>query len=273
MTTNHAPATLRIGLAAARNLTTVEDRLATIERFLEEAASREVAIVCFPEAYLPGLRGMDFPVPPPDQRRQETSLAAVRAAAARTGVAVVIGMEWETETGILNVAFVIDRDGTVQGSQAKTQVAPSEDRWYVPGGERRLFEIDGVPFGIAICHEGWRYPETVRWAAVRGAKLVFHPHVTGSDDSGKVPRFWGDPEAPYYEKTMLARAAENEIWYASVNHAVRCQESATSLIDPDGGLADYVPYGEERLLVADLDLARATGLYAKRYNSPWYPAG
>jgi hypothetical protein len=27
------------------------------------------------------------------------------------------------------------------------------------------------PFGVAICHEGWRYPETVRWAARRGAQV------------------------------------------------------------------------------------------------------
>ena len=266
-----APATLRIGLAAARNASSVEERLQIADRFLDEAAAREVAIVCFPEAYLPGLRGLDFEVPPPDQARQEASLAAVRAAAKRTGVAVVMGMEWETATGILNVAFVIDRDGTVQGYQAKNQIAPSEDPHYVPEGTRRLFAIDGVPFGIAICHEGWRYPESVRWTAVRGAKLVFHPHFTGSDDVGVVPRFWGDPEAPYYEKTMLARAAENTIWYASVNCALRRQESATSLIDPEGNLAAHVPYGEEQLLVADLDLSRATGYYAKRYNPAAYP--
>ena len=266
-----APTTLRIGLASARNLPTVQSRLETVDRFLAEAASRHVAIVCFPEAYLPGLRGLDFEVPPPDQARQEASLDAVRASARRYGVAVVMGMEWETTTGILNVAFVIDRDGTVQGLQAKNQIAPSEEPYYVPEGTRRLFEVDGVPFGIAICHEGWRYPESVRWSAVRGAKLVFHPHVTGSDEIGVVPRFWGDPEAPYYEKTMLARAAENTIWYASVNHAVRRQESATSLIDPDGNLVAHVPYGEEQLQVADLDLARATGYYAKRYNPAFYP--
>ena len=38
-----------------------------------------------------------------------------------------------------------------------------------------------LTFGIAICHEAFRYPETVRWAAVRGAKIVFHPHCTGSE--------------------------------------------------------------------------------------------
>ena len=29
-----------------------------------------------------------------------------------------------------------------------------------------------LTFGVAICHEGWRYPETVRWAARRGAHVV-----------------------------------------------------------------------------------------------------
>ena len=30
----------------------------------------------------------------------------------------------------------------------------------------QIFEVNGTRFGVAICHEGWRYPETVRWAAV-----------------------------------------------------------------------------------------------------------
>ena len=65
---------LRIGLAAVRNAPSVEERLQTAERTLAEAAEKGVAIVCFPEAYMPGLRGFDFPVPPPDQSRQESAL-------------------------------------------------------------------------------------------------------------------------------------------------------------------------------------------------------
>lgn len=262
--------TLRIGLAQARNAPTVEERLDIVDRFIAEAAARDVAIVCFPEAYIPGLRGQDFPVPPPDQRRQEAALARVRASAARHGVAAIVGMEWEAPAGQLNVAVVIGRDGELQGHQAKNQIAPVEDPYYVPEGSRRMFAIDDVPFGIAICHEGWRYPETVRWAAARGAKVVFHPQMSGTDLAGVTPRHWGDPEAPYYEKAMLCRAVENEIYFASVNTAVRHQESATCVVGPDGELVACLPYGEEALLVADLDLARATGLYARRFNPAWY---
>lgn len=264
--------TLSIGLAAVRNAPTIEERLHATNTMLEEAGARGVAIVCFPEAYLPGLRGEDFPVPPPDQRRQQDALTTVRAAARRNHVAVVMGMEWESGRGLLNLAFVVSREGEVMGYQAKNQLAPQEEPFYVPDGGRRVFEIDGVPFGIAICHEGWRYPESVRWSAVRGARLVFHPHFTGSDRTGPTLERWGDPDSPYYEKAMIARAVENSIYFASVNCALRYQESATSLLGPDGTLLAWVPYGQERLLVYDLDLAQATGLYARRFNPAFYPA-
>jgi N-carbamoylputrescine amidase len=266
-----AVTTLRIGLAAARNAPTVADRLEAVDRFMDEAGAKGVAIVCFPETYLPGLRGLDFFVPPHDQRRQAEALEQVGNAARRNRVAVVIGMEWESAAGLHNVAFVVSRDGTIVGYQAKNQIPLEEEPFYVPDGRRRLFEIDGIPFGIAICHEGWRYPESVRWSAARGARLVFHPQLTGSDQAGPTIARWGDPSSPYYEKAMVARGVENTIYFASVNYAMRHQESATSLLGPDGECLAYVPYGQEQLLVYDLDLSRATGLCARRYNPAFYP--
>ena len=47
-----ASTSLRIGLAAARNAPSVEERLQTVGRFLDDAGAQEVAIVCFPETYL-----------------------------------------------------------------------------------------------------------------------------------------------------------------------------------------------------------------------------
>lgn len=125
--------------------------------------------------------------------------------------------------------------------------------------------MGGVRFGIAICHEGWRYPETVRWAAVRGARIVFHPQHTGSERSGVPLWEWGSPAAPYYEKAMVLRALENTIYFASVNYALRFQESATSLIAPDGRCQAHLPYGQEGVLVEALDLPAATGLLARRF--------
>jgi predicted amidohydrolase len=123
---------------------------------------------------------------------------------------------------------------------------------------------------VAICHEAFRYPETVRWAAARGARIVFHPHCTGSDKTGVVPTCWAAPEGPYFEKAMMCRALENTIYFASVNYAFRYPESATCVIGPSGQCFAQLPYGEEGVLVGELDLAKATGLLAKRYAPDRY---
>ena len=204
-------------------------------------------------------------MPPPDPAFLERARHAVAQAAARAGIAVILGTERIVEGALRITAMVVDPDGAVAGFQDKVQLDPSEDGTYTPGAERRVFQSGPLTFGISICHEGWRYPETVRWAAVRGAKIVFHPQLTGSDRDGVRLTAWGAAGGPYYEKAMMMRSIENTIYFASVNYAMRFQESATSLIDPSGVCQSHLPYGEEGVLVQSIDLAKATGLLAARY--------
>jgi predicted amidohydrolase len=259
-----------IGLATPRVASSVEECLEKIRRFIADAAGRGARIVCFPEAYLPGLRGLDFDVPPFDRTQQERALQAVSDWARASKIAVVLGMEWHTDTGRHIAAAVLDSNGELKGVQTKIQIAPSEDPFYVPGRTRQLFEVNGLTFGVAICHEGFRYPETVRWAAVRGAKLVFHPHCTGSDQTGTRPTQFAAAGGPYYEKAMTCRALENTIYFASVNYAFRYPESATCLIDPQGECVAQLPYGEAGVLVREIDVEAATGLIALRYAPERY---
>ena len=259
-----------IALASPRIASTLDEGLDKIERLLADASAQGAEIVCFPEAYLPGLRGQDFEVLPFDQTEQERALRAVAQLARTYSVATILGMERVTEAGRQIVAFVIDARGQIQGYQTKNQLDPTEDQFYVPGDTRRLFEVNGIKFGVVICHEGWRYPETVRWAAARGAKIVFHPHHTGSDQEGVRLTEWGEARAPYYEKAMMCRSIENTIYFASVNYALRFQESATCLIDPSGQCQAYLPYGEEGVLVQAIKVEEATGSLAARYAPERY---
>jgi predicted amidohydrolase len=259
-----------VALASPRIASSVDDGLDRIERLLSEASARGARIVCFPEAYLPGLRGQDFEVPPFDPALQERVVQTVARWARTYSVTTILGMERLTEAGRQIAAVVVDDQGRVQGYQTKNQLDPTEDRFYVPGSTRRLFEVDGLKFGVAICHEGWRYPETVRWAAVRGAKIVFHPQLTGSDQTGVRLTQWGSASAPYYEKAMIMRSKENAIYFASVNYAMRFQESATCLIDPSGECQAFLPYGQEGVLVQTIDVEAATGLLATRYAPERY---
>lgn len=263
-----------IALASPSPATSIDDGLEKVRRLIEQAAAARAEIVCFPEAYLPGLRGMDFDVPSYTADDQARVLDAVSEWSAASAIAVILGVEVITPAGREIGAAVFDKDGTLAGVQAKTQLDPTEEAGYVPGHTRRMFEVNGVKFGIAICHEGFRYPETVRWAARHGAKVVFHPHCAGSDrtQSGPVasPRQWGAADAPYYEQAMAMRGRENTIYFASVNYGFRFQESATSVVDPSGVCVAHLPHGTEGLLVQEIDLDAATGLLAQRFSPERY---
>jgi predicted amidohydrolase len=147
------------------------------------------------------------------------------------------------------------------------QLDPSEDDTYAPGHERQVFQTDDLAFGVVICHEGWRYPETVRFAARRGAHVVFHPHYHPAEPGGYRPTTFADPANTFHEKAVLCRAAENTCYFASVNYASAGSATTSAIANPDGTLLAYQPYGEAGLLVADLDLALATGLLARRCKS------
>jgi hypothetical protein len=67
------------------------------------------------------------------------------------------------------------------------------------------------------------------------------------------------------------RSLENTIYFASVNYALRFPDSATSIIDPSGRCQAYLPYGQEGVLVEEIDPAKATGLLAQRYAPGRYP--
>jgi len=261
---------MRIGLVQARFPQSVTAGVASVQHFLHEAKAVGCDIICMPEAYLPGMREMGFPVPASPPAEQQQAVAAVAEVARATGVAVVLPMELQSESGVFNAAVVIDEGGKVLGYQAKTQLDPTEDHLFVSGQGRRLFTVKGVTFGIAICHEGWRYPETVRWAARRGASIVFHPHICGGPNSTRTVTAWGQANNPYYDKAQVCRSLENTIYFASVNYALEQQESATCLISPDGECLALAPYGQEVLLVHEIDPTAATGRLARRYNPSCY---
>jgi predicted amidohydrolase len=256
---------MKIALASPPVATTIDDGLAKVKRLQAAAAARGAAIVCFPEAYLPGLRGQDFEVPAWTHDDEQRALEKVAESSRELRIATLLGIELVTPAGRQIAAAVIDARGELRGFQTKNQLDPSEDRFYVPGETRRVFEVNGTKFGIAICHEGWRYPETVRFAAARGAKIVFHPQLTGLHRDGVRLREFGSAAAPYYEKAMVMRSLENTIYFASVNYALPFQESATAIIDPAGRCQSYLPYGEEGVLVDSIDETVATGLLATRF--------
>jgi predicted amidohydrolase len=257
----------RIALANLRYPATPEESVTLTVEAIAEAAREGAGIVCFPECFVPGYRGLGKSPPPPDARFLESAWNAAARAAAEGKITAVIGTERLSSGNLLATVVVIDSEGTIQGFQDKVQIDPSEEGTYTPGTGRQVFEAGPLRFGVVICHEGWRYPETVRWAAQRGAQVVFHPHYHPAEPGSYRPSAFADPANTFHEKAVLCRAAENSCYVASVNYASPGSGTTSAIARPDGSLLCCQPYAAEGLLIGDLDLDQATGLLAKRLRA------
>ena len=256
---------VRIALANVRVARTPDDSVHLATTAVADASRQSASVICFPECFVPGYRWPGRPAPPPDPAFLEGARSAIADAARGAGITVILSTERMTDRGLQITACVINHDGTIAGWQDKGQIDPSEEATYPAlGTERHVFTAGPMTFGIVICHEGWRYPETVRWAVRRGAQVVFHPHAHVAEPGSYRPRTFADPANTFHEKAMLCRAAENTCYFASVNCASEGSGTTSAIVRPDGTLQCYQPYGQDGLLIADLDLSTATGLLASR---------
>ena len=260
------PTLSRIALGNIRFPATPEESVELAKQAVEQAADAGAGLICFPECFIPGYRSAGRSVPPPDARFLEKAWSAVAEAASSFHITVVLGTERLVGGALVASSVVINPDGSVAGFQDKVQIDPSEEATYTPGTGRRIFQAGSIIFGVVICHEGWRYPETVRWAARRGAHVVFHPQFHEADGDSYRPQVFGDPANTFHEKALLCRAAENTCYFATANYASVGSPTTSAVVNPDGTLLACQPYGKEGVLVAEIDITKATGLLAKRYK-------
>ena len=260
-------AAVRLALANLPMPASPSDSVASAERAIVDAGAQRADVICFPECFLPGYRTAATA----DHARSRNAASGggrgLAAAAGKANVAVVLGTERVTDGGLIPSALVVDRDGTILGFQDKVQIDPSEEGTYAPGSGRRVFQSGPLTFGVAICHEGWRYPETVRFAARHGAHVVFHPHFHTAEPGSYRPTTFAEPANTFHEKAALCRAAENTCFFATVNFASEGSPTTSAVVRPDGTVLAWQPYGQAGVLVVEIDLAEATGLLARRYKA------
>lgn len=258
---------VRIALASLRFPAAPDESITLVHDAIGEASRDGAQIICFPECFVPGYRGPGKSVDPPDAAFLERAWHSIAEAARSANIGVVLGTERVVDGALLATALVIDQDGTLAGFQDKVQIDPSEEGTYTPGARRRVFLSGPLTFGVVICHEGWRYPETVRWAARHGAQIVFHPQFHEAEPGSYRPTTYADPANTFHEKAALCRAAENTCYFATVNYASPGSPTTSAIVRPDGTLLGFQPYGEEGLLIADIDLTAATRLLAERLTT------
>ena len=228
--------------------------------WIERAVDAEVDVVVFPEAaicgyacereYWASARPEDF------ARAEEQVIAELRG----KRLASVIGTAHWEEGKVYNSVLAVDWHGKVRGRYSKSYLA--ED-WPNPGQTLPVYELAGVPSSFIICHD-IRYPELVRLPAIAGARICYY----SSNESGLLE----EHKLSAYRAMPISRATENTIYLVMANapadadnlRSTSQSHGNSKVIHPDGTVLDEAGFFEERLVIADIDLDKATGAMATR---------
>jgi predicted amidohydrolase len=248
-------AQLRVAAVQMRSSRDLAANVAKIEGFLARCAEDGVRVVVLPECALTGyfddayMKGFSA-----DQlARAEAKIAdACRA----HDIYAIIGTPHREGDRLYNSAVVITPEGKILARYHKVQLA---ELWPIAGDELIVFDIDGVPASIIICHDE-RYPELVRLPVLAGARVIFYvSHESGlAHESKLIP----------YRAQIQARAVENTVYVIQANAPANADATGSHgqsrLIAPDGNIIEEASIFDEQVLAATLDIERATGRQAQQ---------
>lgn len=219
----------------AANLERIDDILAAAARF-------DVVIAVFPEMFLTGYnigeKARDLAEPADGAHER-----ALRRSAARTGVALVVGLPQRQGDRVRNTALAIDRDGGIAGRYAKVQLfGEGEKAMFEAGTEHLTAELAGCRVGLAICYD-IEFPECARRLAKHKVDAILVP------TANMVP-YWDVPTT-----LVRARALENGVTIAYANLAGQegdlTYTGMSAVVGPDG--RDLARAGTDpALLIVDI---------------------
>jgi predicted amidohydrolase len=249
---------LRVAAVQMKFAPTIAQNLAKIEHLLGEAARRRADAVLLPECATTGY-AYDY------SRLKPAEIASALATVGRMAVGfrmnVLVGSPVFRRGKLHNALVVFDRRGAAVHCYAKCHLHELDRKHFAPGNAVALFEIDGICATAVICHER-RYPELVRLAVMAGARILFHPNA-GMDSLAVSRRKRGGRDG------IAARAFENAIYYVFANSVGRQGDGKWSagdskIVGPDERVLGLADNRSEAVIVANLDLSKATGVYAQR---------
>lgn len=248
---------LRVATVQLRSVPDLRANVAKIKGFLADCAKRQVQIVAFPEC---ALSSYDAPailaLTPAEIRAAEEEVAA---SCREHGIAAIVGVPELREGRWFNCALVIDAQGRMLTRHDKVQLVGQDLAWQcIPGAApSAVFPIGPTKAAVVICHDS-RFPELTRLPVIAGARVVFYISSEAMllKESKMVP----------YRAQVQAMAAENTVYLVHANPPADGLKTGSHgqsrIVAPDGNLVQEASQLQEEVLVADLDLGRATAEYA-----------
>lgn len=186
-----------------------------IAQYARAAAAQGADLVVFPEMALTGYDN-EYEVPKAEKMQLRCaepvpgpSTSLLEQTARELKIYIAFGMpELDcAEPGkVYNSAVVLGPNGLVC-SHRKTHIGYPESEWAAKGDHPTVFETPWGLVGLAICYEIYRYPEFIRYARAKGARLFLNCTAASRN---------AEP-ASAMRTSLEASALQNHMFIASSN--------------------------------------------------------
>jgi len=175
----------RLPVAIAQLNFTVGDVDANTDKMLDAAgracSELDCRVVIFPELSITGYPPEDLLFRKDFLDRADAGLA--RLADATTDISVIVGHPHRAHGHLYNAASVIS-DGRVTARYLKRELPNfgvfDEKRYFSPGDQPCVFQIDGINMGLTICEDVW-HAQPVADCAAAGADLIVNLNASPYD--------------------------------------------------------------------------------------------
>jgi predicted amidohydrolase len=240
-----APVKVKVAAVQFRSSFDVTENRRRIVHTLERLAEQGVNVAAFPECALTGYRDDAMTT-----SAEEVSAAEeeIRQTCGTRKIAAVVGSIYRINGHTYDTAVVFGSRGDLRERYGKLMLAG--EKWATSGNHIALFELEGVPSTVIICHDE-RYPELVRLPALCGARLVYYI----SSESGMAEEWKLKP----YRAQMVARAVENTVYVVAANTPGNLNDNSGShgqsrLIQDDGNILKEASFYGEDVLIESLEI-------------------
>jgi predicted amidohydrolase len=236
------------GTAEDLRASNIEHALAS----LDEAGRRGCDIACLPEMFA----GYGLPLALDRDAQPDTvpgELVALLAETAKRYRMNLIAPLAALVDGIpRNTAVIISRSGDIVGQYFKAHLTqPELDNGYRAGDDLPAFDMDFGRIGVMTCFDSM-FPEVARVLALRGAEIIFFPHVqSGYGEVGWVAQlasraidngvsivpvsFGVGPGDPWMPGTIMGRSGvlgPDGIWLVSAGRTAGVASAVVDLDEP-----------------------------------------
>lgn len=228
-----------------------KENLAKAEGYIRMAAANGAKLICLPESFDVGYISTRIPeMMAAAENEQGETVLFMKALAKELGVHILAPAFWKSQDGAVeNRAYLIDDEGTLLGSYAKTHPVGDERTLLQRGTQYRVFDTKLGKIGITICYDVC-FPETSRLLALNGAEILLVPAARRGNFYFK----------EWWDINLCCRAIDNLMYVAAVNMCGPTGDQyfagKSQICSPIGELMASCGVEEEGILYGTIDLAR-----------------